>query len=331
MQLDTNFIIRKINSWLKDTGVKVTLSEGGQRNEGLAVLELSGDLLTDLTERFGKMRLRWLLPDRTDDGCIVEDQVTGNKYSSGMIFRREEFKEKGQLQLCPDLDKGEVYPAWLHDIEIKWKRFAKSLSHEGKDGQPIKKQCTISDFVRLEAGLNSYFVSGTARAGARFNDDFIKKDENPLLVIENKRQVLIDLHARTLGRLRIPHSSHKGNLCPFQTPESKLTGLQLNLAIGAKVGNDGKFENDNDDLFSLAVGLIPYPHHTDGPRLMMGGKNMKQAEQGIAGAEPPIVPGYYEGLKAQNINLNEFINQENLRFKTPIGLNALTLIMPYQG
>ena len=331
MQLDTNFIIRKINSWLKDTGVKVTLSEGGQRNEGLAVLELSGDLLTDLTERFGKMRLRWLLPDRTDDGCIVEDQVTGNKYSSGMIFRREEFKEKGQLQLCPDLDKGEVYPAWLHDIEIKWKRFAKSLSHEGKDGHLIKKQCTINDFVRLEAGLNSYFVSGTARAGARFNDDFIKKDENPLLVIENKRQVLIDLHARTLGRLRIPHSSHKGNLCPFQTPESDLTGLQLNLAIGAKVGNDGKFENDNDELFSLAVGLIPYPHHTDGPRLMMGGKNMKQAEQGIAGAEPPIVPGYYEGLKAQNINLNEFINQENLRFKTPIGLNALTLIMPYQG
>lgn len=156
--------------------------------------------------------------------------------------------------------------------------------------------------------------------------------ENPLLRLEGQRQVRIGIWGvESHGRLRLPHESHRGRLCPFQTPESRRTGLDLQLAAGAEVKSDGSIEPNDDYLFSIAVGMIPYPLHTDGPRLMMGGKNMKQAEIGIEGAEPPIVPGYLEGQRARFIPALKGSLDPDRRLTPPIGLNALTLVMPFEG
>lgn len=329
MKLDNNTILSDVREWLKGTGVEISLYESrGRNNESgheVIMLELKGDPVRHLAEKYGtdgRLILRWILPYRKDGICEVTDFLSGNSYSSGYIFRRPEF-DRGKhddiapLHLCPDLDKGSVFPAWYSDIQYKWCNFARN----------IKTKCYLDNFIRLEAGLNAIFTSGSARNAGRFikhPDD----DTNPLLALENSRQVLIDWPSETLGRLRIPHNSHEKRLCPFQTPESKRIGLQLNLTAGAEV-EDGKI-TAGDELFSVACGLIPYPHHTDGPRLMMGGKNMKQAETGIVGAEPPIVPGYYEGIYSADIELLRS-HMKNKRFFPYLGLNALTLITPFKG
>lgn len=329
MKLDTNSILSEVRKWLKDTGVEISLYESkGKNSESgneILILELKGKPVEDLAKKYGiegHLFLRWIMPYRNDGICEVTDFLSGNSYSSGYIFRREKF-DRGKhddiapLHLCPDLTEGDVFPAWYSDIKYKWTLFAKN----------IKTKCYLDNFIRLEAGLNAIFTSGSARNAGRFikhPDD----DTNPLLALETSRQVLIDWPSETLGRLRIPHRSHEKKLCPFQTPESKLIGLQLNLSAGAEV-KDGKIMA-GDELFSVACGLIPYPHHTDGPRLMMGGKNMKQAEVGIIGAEPPIVPGYYEGIYSADIELLRS-HMKDKRFFPYLGLNALTLIMPFKG
>ena len=328
--MSSNSILSDVREWLKDSGVEIYLYESrGKNHESgneFLMLELKGSPVEDLAKKYGvngRLLLRWILPFTDGGTCEVTDFLSGNSYSSGYIFRRPEF-DRGKhddiapLHLCPDLEKGSVFPAWYSDVKYKWTRFAKNI---------VKGKCYLENFIRLEAGLNAIFTSGSARSMARFTKK-PGQDTNPLLALETSRQVLIDWPSETLGRLRIPHSSHEKRLCPFQTPESKRIGLQLNLAAGAKV-EDGKIIA-GDDLFSVACGLIPYPHHTDGPRLMMGGKNMKQAEAGIVGAEPPIVPGYYEGIYSADIETLRS-HMKDGRFFPYLGLNALTLIMPFKG
>ena len=326
MDLDRKRIINDVREWLKDSGVDVNLlSSSGKDGYSLLVLELSGRPVESIAGKYGsegRLILRWLLPRLKDGNIEVEDFRSRKIYLSGYIFRRPEFDRESHgniapLHLCPDLDKGSVFPAWYLDVEFKWKRFA--LNINGK--------CSLDNFIKLESGLNAVFTSGAARQAGRFiaSSD---SSENPLLALEKTRQVLIDWPSETLGRLRIPHKSHKNRLCPFQTPESKRIGLQLNIAADAEIG-DGIIE-EGSEIFSVATGLIPYPHHTDGPRLMMGGKNMKQAEPGISCAEAPIVPGYYEGIYASEFpSLRPHIKDS--RFFPYLGLNALTVIMPFKG
>ena len=336
MSFERQKIINDVREWLEDSQIDISVDSSSSISDTgyeILVLELSGEPVKMLAERYGewgKLKLRWILPRFEDQSCVIQDFQTGDKYSSGYIFRMPEFdkatriklEQEGTtikpLHLCPNLEKGEVFPAWYRDIELKWKRFAKKAT----------PKCYLENFVRLEAGLNAIFTSSSARQAGKFIKDN-SDNENPLLAVENKRQVLIDWPAESLGRLRLPHLSHKNKLCPFETPESKRTGLQLNLAADAELDND-KIKG-GDELFSIAVGLIPYPGHTDGPRLMMGGKNMKQAEIGITGAEAPLVPGYYEGNRSRDIlSLKNHI-KKNKRFFPYLGLNALTVIMPWEG
>ena len=292
----------------------------------LLVLELAGQEFAGLAAKYGtedKLLLRWLLPESDGNSCIVRDALSGRTYTAGSIFRRPEFAPGNHaLNLSPDLDAEGSFAgsSWLRDVCEKWKRFAEDIKASG--------ECTLDNFIRLEAGLNAFFTSARARKSAGFAPDAPSEDANPLLELEAKRQVLIDWPARTLGRLRIPHKSHRNRLCPFQTPESKRTGLQLTLAADASI-SEGTIRAGRA-MLSAAVGLIPYPNHTDGPRLMMGGKNMKQAETGTAGAEAPIVPGCYEGEAMSGFPVFNR-NKKAGRFFPYLGLNALTVIMPFDG
>ena len=318
LELDNNTIINNVREWLKDSGVEISIydSKGGKNEPGnqILMLELKGDPVKDLAKKYGMnghLILRWIMPNiiEKDGGiCEITDFISGDSYSSGYIFRRPEF------------DKGSILPAWYNDIKYKWTLFAKNI---------INGKCYLENFIRLESGLNAIFTSSSARNKGRF----IKRNKNntgknPLLALETSRQILIDWPSESIGRLRIPHSSQEKKLCPFQTPESKRIGLQLNMSAGAEIKDDTITEGD--ELFSVACGLIPYPHHTDGPRLMMGGKNMKQAEIGITGAEPPIVPGYYEGIYSADIEILRS-HMKDKRFFPYLGLNALTVIMPFKG
>ncbi len=331
-------------------GISVTVVEErkGERELGrpqefrMLCLTLKGQRIRKLAAEFGKdesLTLPWLLP--TDPHVFVDlaDGATDTRWTSAHILSLEGLsrtggeesaedspgaskKEASRIDLPPDLDEGRVYQLWWHDAERLWGQFARSV--EANRGN-------LEAFVRLEAGLNALWVSPRKRHRLLTKIGPSNR-ENPLLRLEGQRQVRIGLWGvESHGRLRLPHESHRGRLCPFQTPESRRTGLDLQLAAGAEVKSDGSIEPNDDYLFSIAVGMIPYPLHTDGPRLMMGGKNMKQAEIGIEGAEPPIVPGYLEGQRARFIPALKGSLDPDRRLTPPIGLDALTLIMPFEG
>jgi hypothetical protein len=73
--------------------------------------------------------------------------------------------------------------------------------------------------------------------------------------------------------------SFKGRLCPFESPESELVGLTMQLASGAFVDFDGRIHAATDAQGELGFGarLVPFLAHNDGARNMMGAKNLRQA------------------------------------------------------
>ena len=343
-----SFLSRSLERSLGDflpCGISVAVEERALERPQefrMLCLTLKGQRLRKLAAEFGEdgsLTLHWLLPSEPHVFVDLADGATDTRWTSAHILALKGFsrtaceeraenspgtskKAPSRLKLAPDLDEGRVYQLWWHDAERLWEQFARSVEDD---------KVNLKAFVRLEAGLNALWVSPRKRHRLLTKIGPSNR-ENPLLRLEGQRQVRIGLWGvESHGRLRLPHESHRGRLCPFQTPESKRTGLDLQLAAGAEVKNDGSIKPNDDYLFSIAVGMIPYPLHTDGPRLMMGGKNMKQAEIGIEGAEPPIVPGYLEGQRARFIPALKGSLDSNGRLSPPIGLNALTLVMPFEG
>lgn len=225
------------------------------------------------------------------------------------------------MNSVPDLNSEEnrILPSWWAKAMEKWRYFVASAQK--------KDVLAIEDLVRLESSLNGIFLSfrGMQECGAEERS----AQWNGLKDLEEARRVDVDWWGRQQGRLRRPHVSHEGRLCPFQTPESPRIGLQLHLASGAKLRGDRV--QAGDTVFSPAVGLIPYPLHTDGPRLLMGGKNMKQAETGIRSPEPPLVPGYLEGDAMDEVDAFPAANRESNRFFPYLGRNVWAAVMPFDG
>ncbi len=207
-------------------------------------LTLKGQRIRKLAAEFGKdesLTLPWLLP--TDPHVFVDlaDGATDTRWTSAHILSLEGLsrtggeestedspgaskKEASRIDLPPDLDEGRVYQLWWHDAERLWEQFARSVEDD---------KVNLKAFVRLEAGLNALWVSPRKRHRLLTKIGPSNR-ENPLLRLEGQRQVRIGLWGvESHGRLRLPHESHRGRLCPFQTPESKRTGLDLQLAAGA--------------------------------------------------------------------------------------------------
>ena len=91
------------------------------------------------------------------------------------------------------------------------------------------------------------------------------------------------------------HQSFKGCLCPVESPESEMVGISLQLARGARIDADGnivKAEQDIGDGFQPFLGwgasMIPFFHHNDDARNMMGAKNLRQTLP-VKGREVPVV------------------------------------------
>ncbi len=96
------------------------------------------------------------------------------------------------------------------------------------------------------------------------------------------------------------HPSFEGRICPIESPESEMVGIQMQLARGAWVDATGRIiaaqDNDCKTSVSWCTSLIPFLNHNDDARNMMGAKNIRQAVR-VSGAEPPCVKsGGEEGL-----------------------------------
>lgn len=146
---------------------------------------------------------------------------------------------------------------------------------------------------------------------------------NRLIQKAESRKVFFPVKkGRVSKESRYVHDSHKRKLCPLETPESMEIGLRLFLAQDAKLEliEDGKkglriIGNETDEFLSLSSLLVPFIHHNDGARAMMGGKNLKQALP-LEEPEEPLIKTGREKLVEGNLSL---------------GKNVLVAYLPFFG
>ncbi|MBM7559256.1 hypothetical protein [Marinitoga litoralis] len=90
--------------------------------------------------------------------------------------------------------------------------------------------------------------------------------------------------------MRLPHESHEGIVDFLETPESEKIGLTLSLVYSNDLTYDFEklnFKKSKNKL-SFATSQIPFILHSDGARVLMGSKNLKQAIK-LDKAEKPII------------------------------------------
>ena len=237
---------------------------------------------------------------------------------SARVSRRKREKGKARLSLgdAADLNRLELRSSWSRFVERDWRELARKVNRGGS--------ARIEWFLALEGRLNSLWTCGESRTAASLSP----LKGNLLRQTEERRKVeIVSAGDRTDGRLRRPHLSHRGRLCPYHTPESQRIGLQLFLAADARLEKRRILAGRSQ--LSLAVGLVPHSRHSDGPRLLMGGKNLKQAESGIVG-EPARIPGDLEGRNLPIRSIADLPHKEG-RFFPYLGVNALVAVMPWEG
>lgn len=277
----------------------------------------------------------------------TEEEQGNNKKKGRTSKSRWRFLD---LEEIPDLDKLVLQSPWWNRVESAFRRADRDLGRTyAKKEKGNKSEQDLNPYLllyKLESQLNAFW----AHSGVRTTllKGLSLDDANHLRRLEMTRQVTIASKVHTNGRVRLPHLSHRYRICPFHTPESKHIGLQLFISAtasrteegegkgilqGSPLGDSGAGADpeEKNSLFSVAVGMVPYPFHSDGPRLMMGGKNLKQAEHGIAGAEAALVPGYVEGDFGKTIPCLEGHLDDQGRFSPYLGTNALVAVMPWKG
>ena len=149
---------------------------------------------------------------------------------------------------------------------------------------------TLEDIlaIELEAALNV----------TAFGHLFPIDETNPLAEVASIRKIYFPGGGYSSAASRFVSDSHRGKLCPLETPESKEIGLRLFLARDAQLKPDkaGRFEIRSPkgiNFLGLSASLVPFIEHSDGARAMMGGKNLKQALP-LEDPEPPLVTTGHE-------------------------------------
>lgn len=139
---------------------------------------------------------------------------------------------------------------------------------------------------------------------------FPLSEENELLKVSELRKVVY--HGEKVPELfRKQHPSHLGRVDLLETPESEAIGLVLFMASGAKY-DPKKLEiipansKNIEDLLSPSTRVVPFMQHSDSTRVMMGGKNIKQAVR-VTGAEVPKVKTGIEDEIDLSLGVNAFV------------------------
>ncbi|OAA23717.1 hypothetical protein [Kosmotoga sp. DU53] len=139
---------------------------------------------------------------------------------------------------------------------------------------------------------------------------FPLSEGNELLRISELRKVVY--HGEKVPELfRKQHPSHIGRVDLLETPESEAIGLVLFMASGAKYDSK-KLEivpansKNIEDLLSPSTRVVPFMQHSDSTRVMMGGKNIKQAVR-VTGAEVPKVKTGIEDEIDLSLGVNAFV------------------------
>jgi DNA-directed RNA polymerase beta' subunit len=128
------------------------------------------------------------------------------------------------------------------------------------------------------------------------------------------------------------HPSFEGVICPVQTPESDMIGISLHLAADASVGDGGVLTAKSGSAgLGYTASLLPFYHHTDAARAMMGAKNYVQALR-LENSEPPLVKtGCEAGVRGalEPLTAAGLLPEED-NFFSP-GVDLVVAYMPWYG
>jgi len=136
------------------------------------------------------------------------------------------------------------------------------------------------------------------------------ENNNTLLRESNLRKVVYH-GSKVPEDMRLQHCSHLGALDLLETPESISMGLVFFMASKAMY-NPKKLEivktsMDNPQAFlSLSTRSVPFMHHSDSVRVMMGGKNLKQALKTVGSEVPLVKTGVEDDIKV-DFGVNAFV------------------------
>lgn len=135
------------------------------------------------------------------------------------------------------------------------------------------------------------------------------------------------------------HPSFKGKICPVQSPESEDVGLALHLSRSAfkNMNSEGVLKHEAgspDDELGFGASLIPFYHHNDGARSMMGAKNLRQALP-LSNRTRPLVTtgGEEEVIKAVKPLIDAGICPDagDKDGNLAIGKDLLVAYLPWEG
>lgn len=144
-----------------------------------------------------------------------------------------------------------------------------------------------------------------------------------------------DALERLPARYRQNHPSFQGFICPVESPESKKVGLTLNLSRNVRTDVMGCLHLDNDNVepdhhLGFGASLVPFYQLNDGPRAMMGAKNLKQAVP-IRGAQNPCVK---TGAENEALQVVRPLADSGIIPACPAvapGIDLLVAYMPWYG
>ena len=135
------------------------------------------------------------------------------------------------------------------------------------------------------------------------------------------------------------HPSFKGKICPVQSPESEDVGLALHLSRIAfkNMKSEGVLKHETgspDDELGFGAGLIPFYHHNDGARSMMGAKNLRQALP-LSNRTRPLITtgGEEEVIKAVKPLIDAGICPDagDKEGNLALGKDLLVAYLPWEG
>lgn len=214
----------------------------------------------------------------------------------------------------------------------------------------MRQECKgkIEDYLRKNAVLLSLSLVTLNRAPGGIGLDFVRP-HNVLDLASSITGVRKFSGSReslqyTVAVRRQNHPSYEGRLCPLETPESEMVGISLQLAQGATVDEEGRIQPALTEVFAMnysaglgwGVGMIPFLHHNDGARNMLGAKNLRQAMP-IKGREKPMVTtGNEEKLMTFMRSLSDLGICPDCKYSDDddglaIGRDVLVAYLPWYG
>ncbi|ODN29686.1 hypothetical protein [Fervidobacterium thailandense] len=139
---------------------------------------------------------------------------------------------------------------------------------------------------------------------------FLPDRNNKIEYLSNPRKVVYP-NEKVPEHIRYPHISHLGIVDLLETPETEKIGLTLTLVdsddldydfqnlriVNTQITPESKnkpseiLKEQAFTFLSLATKQIPFIPHSDGARMLMGSKNLKQAIQVVDAEEPFLKTG----------------------------------------